>query len=226
MCSSGDAKCTEANATAGGLGARCVVADGLGLAGCQHAMRTLLMSTALLLLATAACKEAAPPVLTITSPGRGLKQSDAGPLTVTGTAMPGPDGDRVAKGTVNRVAAKLGPDGSFTATLDVPKGAMLLETGATGAGGGHEHRPGGHGGAVGGCVPQAVGGRGADVQDDGYLGDAGAVPADGEHRRRYRQREGDGDGREADRYQDRAGAGQRRAVVQRRGRWARCHGAG
>src|ERR1051325_5676662 len=122
MCSSGDAKCTEANATPGRLGARCVVADGLGLAGCQHAMRTLLMSTGVVLLATAAaCKEAAPPVLTITSPGRGLKQSDAGPLTVTGTAMPGPDGDPVAKVTVNRVAAKLGPDGSFTATLDVPR---------------------------------------------------------------------------------------------------------
>ena len=94
---------------------------------------TLSISTGLLILATAvACGGAGPPpVLKVTSPTRGLVQSDAGPLTVTGTATPGAPGDRVTKITVNGVAAKLAPDGSFTATLDAPTGAMLLETVAT-----------------------------------------------------------------------------------------------
>jgi hypothetical protein len=96
-------------------------------------MRTaLLISIGLLFIATAvACGNPPPPVLTITSPTRSLIQSETGPLTVTGTAMPGTDGARVAKVTVNQVEATLRPDGSFTAVLDAPKGAMLLETVAT-----------------------------------------------------------------------------------------------
>jgi hypothetical protein len=95
-------------------------------------MRTVAISTGLLLLATAAaCKEAPPPVLKITSPARSLIQRDAGPILVTGTALPGSSGDRVVKVVVNQVEATLQPDGSFTAMLDAPRGAMLLETVAT-----------------------------------------------------------------------------------------------
>ncbi len=97
-------------------------------------MRTVLsISIGLLFVATAvACKEPVPPpVLKITSPTRSLVQRAAGPLTVTGTAMPGSSGDRVTRVTVNQVEATLRPDGSFTAVLDVPSGAMLLETVAT-----------------------------------------------------------------------------------------------
>jgi len=100
---------------------------------------TLSISTGLLFVATAvACTGASPPppILTVTSPARGLVQSEAGQLTVTGSAMPGTDGHRVAKVIVNHVAATLRPDGSFTATLDAPNGAMLLETVATSDNGG------------------------------------------------------------------------------------------
>lgn len=95
-------------------------------------MRTVAISTGLLFLATAAaCKEPPPPVLKITSPARSLIQRDAGPIRVTGTALPGSSGERVVKVVVNRVEATLQPDGSFTAMLDAPLGAMLLETVAT-----------------------------------------------------------------------------------------------
>ncbi|HET7505551.1 MAG TPA: hypothetical protein VFK02_31240 [Kofleriaceae bacterium] len=95
-------------------------------------MRTT-RSTALLILATAAAcgGPAPPPILTVTSPARGLLQSEAGRLTVTGTAVPSTSGDRVTRVTVNHVEATLRPDGSFTAVLDAPSGAMLLETVAT-----------------------------------------------------------------------------------------------
>jgi len=93
----------------------------------------LSISTGFLIIATAAAcgGPPPPPVLTITSPTRGLLQSEAGPLTVTGTAIPGTSGDRIANVTVNHVAATLRPDGSFTAVLDAPNGAMLLDTVAT-----------------------------------------------------------------------------------------------
>jgi hypothetical protein len=98
----------------------------------------LSISTGLLIIATAAACGGPPPapVLTVTSPARGLIQSEAGQLTVTGTAMPGTSGARVEKVTVNRVAATLRPDGSFTAVLDAPNGAMLLDTVATSDDGG------------------------------------------------------------------------------------------
>lgn len=97
-------------------------------------MRTALsISAGLLSLATAvACKAPVPPpVLKITSPTRSLVQREAGPILVTGTATPGVAGDRVVKVMVNQVEATLRPDGSFTAMIDAPKGAMLLETFAT-----------------------------------------------------------------------------------------------
>jgi glucodextranase-like protein len=89
-----------------------------------------------LILAAAACESGPgeakqPPVLTITSPARSLIQSQAGKLTVTGTAVPGAHGDALAKVMVNDVAATLSPDGSFTAAIDIPQGATLIQTVAT-----------------------------------------------------------------------------------------------
>lgn len=72
-----------------------------------------------------------PPVVTVSSPQRGLVQSDAGQIVVKGTALPGPTGARVTKVKVNDVPAMLAADGSFTAVVDVSAGAMLLETVAT-----------------------------------------------------------------------------------------------
>ena len=69
-----------------------------------------------------------PPELRVTSPKRGLVQGSSGRVTVTGTAMPGVDGALVTRVVVNRQPATLAPDGSFTAAVDVPPGAMLLET--------------------------------------------------------------------------------------------------
>jgi len=93
----------------------------------------LSISTVLLVLATAACEgpPPPPPLLKVTSPARGLVQGKPGRITVTGTALPAATGDRVTTVTVNKVAATLAPDGSFTAAIDAPKGAMLLETVAT-----------------------------------------------------------------------------------------------
>lgn len=89
-----------------------------------------------LVLAVAACESGPgeakqPPLLTITSPARSLIQSQAGQLTVTGTAMPNAHGDAIAKVTVNDVAATLSGDGAFTAVIDVPPGATLIRTVAT-----------------------------------------------------------------------------------------------
>jgi hypothetical protein len=77
-----------------------------------------------------------PPKLTVTSPERGTVQSNPGQVTVTGTAVPGSDGAIVAKVTVNGTKAKLADDGSFTATVDVPYGATLIETTAISIDGG------------------------------------------------------------------------------------------
>jgi hypothetical protein len=97
-------------------------------------MRMILLLT----LATVACggPSPPPPILTVTSPQRGLVQSDAAQLTVTGTAQPGTLGTNVTKVTVNGVAATLHADGSFVATLDASQGAMLLETTASADDGG------------------------------------------------------------------------------------------
>lgn len=85
-----------------------------------------------LLAAPVACSgQPPPPVLTVTSPARGLVQSGAGPIHVTGTATPSASGDPVAQVLVNGVAARLEPSGAFSATIEAPNGAMLLETVAT-----------------------------------------------------------------------------------------------
>ncbi|HEX8107953.1 MAG TPA: hypothetical protein VF516_09515 [Kofleriaceae bacterium] len=76
-----------------------------------------------------------PPVLHVSSPARSLVQGQAGSLTVTGTALPGPDGDPIAKVLVNGVEATLQPDGSFRAAIDLPQGETLIQTVAKDAGG-------------------------------------------------------------------------------------------
>jgi hypothetical protein len=95
--------------------------------------------TSSLLVATlVACTEPPPPppALAVTSPERAMVQSDGGQVIVKGTAMPGADGQGVAWVTVNGQPATLTADGSFTATVDVPTGAMLLETTAMSQSGG------------------------------------------------------------------------------------------
>jgi len=100
-------------------------------------MRSPLSILIVLLVATVvACESATPPVLTVTSPTRSLVQSETGKLTVTGTAMPGVSGDTVTGVMVNNAPAKLCRMGAFTAVLDAPLGAMLLETVATSDSGG------------------------------------------------------------------------------------------
>lgn len=91
-------------------------------------MRTT--STILLALLATACEVTLPPppVLTVTSPNRGLVQSDTGVVTVTGTALPTPNGDAVTKVEVNGVRANLAADGTFSAEVDVSDGATLLQT--------------------------------------------------------------------------------------------------
>jgi hypothetical protein len=108
-----------------------------------HAMRTLLTFASGLTLLTsglAACESGPgavkePPVLAVTSPARSLVQGRAGALIVSGTAAPNAHGDAVSKVTVNGVTAALAPDGSFSATIDVPPGASLIQTVATDANG-------------------------------------------------------------------------------------------
>ena len=100
-----------------------------------YAMRHLVPSCAVLLV-LAACEGALPPppVLTVTSPQRSLIQSDGTQIVVKGTAVPGPSGDAVTSVVVNKVSATLSADGSFTATIDLPTGATLIETVATAGG--------------------------------------------------------------------------------------------
>ncbi len=86
--------------------------------------------SALLLLATVvACagEMPPPPVLTVTAPQRGLVQTE-GRIMVQGIALPGPSGASVSRVIVNDVTATLAADGSFTAVVEVPAGATLLET--------------------------------------------------------------------------------------------------
>ena len=103
-------------------------------------MRNFLFSTGIVLVAAAGCtggpgQAKEPPVLHVTSPARALVQGQAGSLTVSGTALPGPDGDPIAKVLVNGVAATLHPDGSFSAAVDLLQGETLIETVATDEGG-------------------------------------------------------------------------------------------
>lgn len=103
-------------------------------------MRNFFSTGIVLVAAVAGCtggpgQAKEPPVLHVISPARALVQNQAGSLTVSGTALPGPDGDPVAKVLVNGVPAAVQPDGSFSAVIDLPQGETLIQTVATDAGG-------------------------------------------------------------------------------------------
>jgi len=96
-------------------------------------MRTLLtLSTSLLVLATACESGPAaipePPVLKVTSPARGTVLGHAGQVTVSGTVTPNADGTAIDQVRVNDVAATVGADGAFTATIMVREGETLIQT--------------------------------------------------------------------------------------------------
>ena len=103
-------------------------------------MRNLLAITGLALLASACdggpSAPADPPILKITSPQRSLVQSASGSITVQGTVAPSINNVPVSKVVVNDVAATLGADGSFNATIQIQQGATLIHTVATGTDGG------------------------------------------------------------------------------------------
>jgi hypothetical protein len=98
-------------------------------------MRNLLLATSFALLASACNDEVGalkePPVLKVTSPQRSFIRDHAGSLLVTGTVAPSIEGTPVDKVMVNGVAATVGADGSWTATIDVKAGATLIVTEAT-----------------------------------------------------------------------------------------------
>lgn len=103
-------------------------------------MHKLLAVSGLTFLA-AACTSAPvppsdPPALVVTSPMRSLVQSAAGQIQVTGTVSPNPEGDPIKTVMVNDVAAIVGSDGSWSATISVPEGATLIHTVATDDNGG------------------------------------------------------------------------------------------
>jgi hypothetical protein len=106
-------------------------------------MRNLLLASfaSVVSLVAAACTSAPtppadPPILHVTSPERSLIQDHAGAVTVTGTVTPNAKGAAIQSVMVNNVAAVVGPDGSFSAVVNVPAGATLIHTEATDAGGG------------------------------------------------------------------------------------------
>jgi hypothetical protein len=105
-------------------------------------MRNLLfLATSLSLLASAACTDPLAelpqgPVLKVTSPERSLIRAGAGQVVVTGTVQPSADGAAVKSVKVNDVAAIVGADGQFSATITVPAGATLITTEAVGENGG------------------------------------------------------------------------------------------
>lgn len=111
------------------------IEHGLSFAHKQSVMRNrVTVATGLALLAfIVACESGPgeakePPILKVTSPARSLIQGLAGPITVTGTALPNAKGDPVDKVLVNNVAATLAQDGSFHVLIDVGEGATLIQT--------------------------------------------------------------------------------------------------
>jgi hypothetical protein len=97
-------------------------------------MRSFLFASAVSLLALSACTDtpgelANPPTLRITSPARSTIQENASTVTVTGLVTPNEESNaNVEKVTVNGVEATLGPDGSFSATLQIKPGATMIHT--------------------------------------------------------------------------------------------------
>lgn len=102
-------------------------------------MRTVVLFAGLALWVACAAEPSEvpePPSLTVASPERALVREQAGALTVTGNAVPGASGARVAEVTVNGVVARLSDDGSFTAQLELAPGATFVQTVARDVAGG------------------------------------------------------------------------------------------
>jgi hypothetical protein len=103
-------------------------------------MRNLIVASGLTILASACgsapLPPADPPVLRVTSPMRSLVQDHAGTIAVSGTVAPNEEGAAVDSVMVNNVAATVGVDGSWTATIQIQEGASLIHTVATGHDGG------------------------------------------------------------------------------------------
>lgn len=103
-------------------------------------MRNLIIAASLLTSA-AACTDSPdemkdPPQLRIDSPARSTVRGEAGMVKVTGVVAPNAvSGEPVEKVLVNNVQATLGPDGSFSATIQVKPGATLITTSARDAAG-------------------------------------------------------------------------------------------
>src|SRR5262245_50770797 len=94
-------------------------------------MRSLPIATSLIVLAFACdsgLTDHEPPVLRVISPPRSLIQDHVGALMVTGTVAPNSQGTPVKTVMVNNVAATLDADGTFSASIDVRPGAMLINT--------------------------------------------------------------------------------------------------
>ncbi|CAN5864219.1 hypothetical protein BH11MYX2_BH11MYX2_26590 [soil metagenome] len=97
-------------------------------------MRSLLFASALSLLAISACTDtpaeiANPPTLRITSPERSSIKEGATSVTVTGLVTPNEEsGAAITHVKVNDTEAVLGPDGSFTALIQVKPGATMIHT--------------------------------------------------------------------------------------------------
>lgn len=104
----------------------------------RHAPARTHLAAVLLLTTMVGCvgEMPPPPDLRVTSPARGQVRGESSRVTVQGKALPAANGDRVTKVAVNKTPATLAADGSFTATVDLPPGAMLLETTAFTEGGG------------------------------------------------------------------------------------------
>src|SRR5689334_2011084 len=128
---------SNANAPRAPLGPRIQSSTGSadGVASClldgsimQRAPSRAILLVVLATIASCTGELPPPPGLSVTSPERGLTQSDAGQVVVKGTVQPSPSGSPVTGVMVNDVPAQLAADGSFTAVVAVPAGAMLLET--------------------------------------------------------------------------------------------------
>jgi len=104
-------------------------------------MRLHLVVAASLAVSVAACTNdlpprPEPPVLTVTSPDRGLIHEGLGSVQMRGTVAPGPDGSPVTEVKINGQPATVAADGSWSALVPLRAGANRLDTLATAANGG------------------------------------------------------------------------------------------
>jgi len=105
-------------------------------------MRNFILASTLLLSSAVGCSDEIaplpePPVLKVTSPARSTIREGAGQVVVQGTVSMNADRQSPIKSVkVNGVAAVVGADGSFQATINVEPGATLIHTEAVDDGGG------------------------------------------------------------------------------------------